>query len=926
MSAGRDHRRCRLRVRVAPGAAAAGLVIGSALTAAGDEAAIIQWFEAHRNTIEYRMPDFFVAGYGAVWLPPQSRGRDINGTGYDVFDRFDLGRPGLDQFSVTRETLFGTEEDFKAMVEQFHRAAALVYVDTIMNHNSPRDASAGFLAEGGYPQFHLPASGPDFWGDFNDGTTQSQDPCGGSYNLFDGDLVSLIDIRPSTDHWTIRQPTDPNLPQGVQASENDALASPVRVPEGTRYNRASEENRRFYPDLGLPAQTVNNPGFSRIAAGFGCGGCCFPQFPASSVGAFSLDIHPFNPSDPTAGDPVPENATALLVRWCRWMLEVQGIDGFRLDAAKHMPQWFWDEFFDTHVHDRWRKADGSTGTPFSFVEAVAGNFEVFQEYVRKDGFANRDALDLSGAGNIRNVIGAKGAASAGDMINGHIDPEDDGFNNGTVGVNHIHSHDNGTTGDGSAPPGVPFEDKVAPWAYAYLLMRTGPPIVYHNAREFHSLGVSRFWPKGGVPIALGYGAMQTLPGPVTETNEDSRITRLVRLRNRYARGFFIPRVQDTRVFIYERQGNCIVAMNDVFNAGFDERTFTTDFLPGTRLHEMTGNATDPEVDPSGSDIFDVVTVGAGGQVTIRVPRNGTTTNEHNKGYVVYGPATPSGTLSLTTIGGGAFPMIPADPPSATFARRLTPISIVQDAQFKISLGTTQTDALDPNTDDRAIFRINQGFVDLNGNGLPTFNPDGSVNTTENSGEFRAYEDFVTVSDPLFGGGAGQYEQVVSTDDLPEGMNYVSVVAFRAGGGDTGDPLTNEWRKVIYVDRQDADALVIPDLDCLTGNGNLRLINPDRTATEAHAFLDLAPGDPTPPLGPGNEAIEWDRNEWLFPVTGLSGAHSVRVVFLEEPGGVFVRQSEHHVEFTIDDVPGDVNDDGVVDVLDMYAFQIGRAHV
>ena len=602
------------------------------------------------------------------------------------------------------------------------------------------------------------------------------------------------------------------------------------------------------------------------------------------------------------------------------MLEVQGIDGFRLDAAKHMPQWFWDEFFDTHVHNRWLKPDGSYATPFSFVEAVAGNFEVYQEYYRRDGFANRDALDLSGAGNIRNIIGGKGASSAGDLINGHIDPEDDGFNNGTVGVNHIHSHDNGSTGDGGSAPSVPFEDKVAPWAYAYLLMRTGPPIVYHNAREFHGLGVGRFWPREGVPIALGYGAMQKLPGPVTETAEDDRITTLVQLRNRYARGFFIPRVQDSRIFAYSRQGNCVVGVNDTYGTGYDERTFNTDFPAGTRLHELTGNATDPVVDPT-NDIFDVITVGAGGSVTVRVPRNGdSAVDEHNSGYVVYGPATPSGTLSLTTTGGAGFTVIPADPPGTTFARRLTPITVIDDAQFKIVLNTTQTDALDPDTDDNAMFRINAGFVDLNSNGLPTYNPDGSVNATENSGEFRAYETFATTFDPLFGGGSGTYEQIVDTDDLPEGMNYISVLAFRRNGGALGDSLYNEWRQVFWVDRQPADVEITPDLDCLTGNGNIRIVNPDFTVREVHAFLDLDPGDPTPPLSAGNEAIELDRNEWLFPVTGLDGTHTIRVVLIEEAGGQFVSSVEQNIEFTIDDVPGDVNDDGVVDARDFYAFE------
>src|SRR5206468_7616617 len=40
---------------------------------AADEspAPILQWFDSTYRTIENRMPDLFVAGYGFVWVPPQ---------------------------------------------------------------------------------------------------------------------------------------------------------------------------------------------------------------------------------------------------------------------------------------------------------------------------------------------------------------------------------------------------------------------------------------------------------------------------------------------------------------------------------------------------------------------------------------------------------------------------------------------------------------------------------------------------------------------------------------------------------------------------------------------------------------------------------------------------------------------------------------
>jgi len=870
---------------------------------AQDHSAILQWFEVDRHTIEHRIPDFFKAGYGATWLPPQSRASDPTSPGYDAFARFDLGAPGFDQFGVSRETVYGTEADFDAMIDQFHRANGLVYIDIIMNHNSSRNASGGFISQGGYPDFYLPASGVNFWGDFNDGTTQSHGPCDSGYNLFNGDLVSLIDINQGSNNWTVRQPTDSSLTQGVQSSPTDPAR---RIPEGSIRNKPDANNARFYPDLSLPSFQTNNPGYNRAGSGTGCGGCCFPQYPTSNIGAESTTFYPFNSSDPMAGDPVPENATAYLVRWSRWMLEAKHVDGFRLDAAKHIPQWFWDRYWDTGLHDRWLKADGTLGTPFSFGECVAGNYDVYHQYVRKDGFANRDALDLNGAGNIRNIINAKGGAWCGDLLNGHIDTEDDGFNNGTVGVNHIWSHDNGSYDGGGSGPGIVYEDKMAPWAHAYLLMRTGAPIVYYNGREFSQFGSRGFWPDEGVPTALGYGTYNTLPGPVTVTEEDGRFTKLVQLRNRYARNFFIPRVQDGSVFIFERNGNCVVGLSDSYSTGYEQRTFNTAFAQGTRLHELTGNAQDIEVDPV-NDIQDVITVGASGSVTLRVPRNGGASNEHNKGYVVYGPATPSGVLTISNQWG----VLPQDSPAtAPYARRLTTIPVIKDPTFTISLQTSQTDALDPNTDDRAIYRINQGYVDYNQN--------GDAND-DNAGEFAAYERFQTVYSPLYGGGSGTYSQTISTDLLQEGLNYISVIAFRHGGGALGDSLYNEWREVVYVDREDPPIAIQDDLNCLTGSGNIVIDNADGTVTRVHAFLDLAPATPTPTLNVSNQAILWDRSTWLFPVTGLTGSHTLRVVAIEQDGSTIIRQSESNIAFTIDDISGDVNDDSVVDAEDLYAF-------
>src|SRR5437868_10042588 len=80
-------------------------VLCSAPTRAEDvsQPAILQWFEATYDTMEKRSPDMFLAGYGTAYTPPPGRADTSNSSvGYDVYDRFDLGRAG-------NPTLYGTE-------------------------------------------------------------------------------------------------------------------------------------------------------------------------------------------------------------------------------------------------------------------------------------------------------------------------------------------------------------------------------------------------------------------------------------------------------------------------------------------------------------------------------------------------------------------------------------------------------------------------------------------------------------------------------------------------------------------------------------------------------------------------------------------------------------------------------------------------
>src|SRR5262249_36276561 len=150
----------------------------------------------------------------------------------------------------------------------------------------------------------------------------------------------------------------------------------------------------------------------------------------------------------------------------------------------------------------------------------------------------------------------------------------------------------------------------------------------------------------------------------------------------------------------------------------DQRSVQTSFAPGTRLWERTGNAVNPTVNvPSNpnDDIAQVLTTDANRRVLVKVPRNRNSLGvNHGRGYVVYAPLTPSGVLTLTNVAS----TIPADSASVpAWQRRLTAVDVIQADTFELQLTTTQADPLDPNTDDSAVFRIDGGYRDLNGNGV-----------------------------------------------------------------------------------------------------------------------------------------------------------------------------------------------------------------
>jgi len=848
----------------------------------------LQWFETEWDDIERRTPDIFLAGYDALWLPPPSKA-SFASVGYDPFDRFDLGQPPLLTFSASRKrTTYGTEATFQAMIKELQRSGAQIYIDGIFNHNGGRTTSDAFLAQGGYPGFWIPRENPprnklptDDWGDFHNGNNfgylQSENPGGSNYDLHNGDLVALVDIAQESNHQYIRQPVE---------------ANPLNIPAGTIFNQPDPNNARFYTDQALSPDFINNPGTSR------------------NPGNLSFTRYPFNNANPLAGDPVTDNGTGMLMRWAQWMVEVQGIDGFRLDAHKHVPNWFWDGFFDAAIHNLRIRPDGGTTNPYTFGENISGNFDVINNQIRKDSFATRDSLDIQGAARLRDLLNANGLSSWSSLTsntdNGHLDFADDGLINGTLGVNHVFSHDNGSVGSGHSVPPFPTAQQQGYQMHAYMLMRPGRAIVYHNGRAIFSRPANGFFPREGIPAALGWD-------PVNQQLDDT-VTKLVQIRNQVGKGQYFQlngNINDVLVFerAFNNQANSLTAVNDRFDTGFQTVAVSTSYPQGTRIHEMTGNAADPIVDPAG-DIPETIVVGPGGSVTLKVPNNTSSAGTHGKGYVIYAESLPETTVTFI----GQDGTIEPDPSNfPDWIQRISQIQVIEDDSFEIRVQTAAGDPLDPNTDDNAMFAFDARVTDWNGNGSP------DIPTTALS--LAGYEQFLTVNSPLYDSGSsfGLYRQTIDATQMDEGMHYLSVIAFRHRDPGTS-ALYREVRKVIYIDRLPPQVALEQAGQTLEDDQPQFIVHAlDRTTSELHMLLDVPGGtDPLTLIDTNTRVNPYDRFEYRTTFDGAlsSGTHEITIVAIEETGTTNV------VTETITiagDCQADLTGDGNLNFLDVSAF-------
>lgn len=878
-------------------------------------APFLQWFDASYDTIEERMVDVHAVGYGAIWIPPPGRADSGDqSVGYDVYDRFDLGY-------ANRGTLYGTETGLRTVADSLHRAGAKLHIDAIINHNGFSDLNTpGFVESGGYPGFLMqdPDGGTDPFGvTGTDGDFHS--PFAGGDIEFR--LSGLIDIDHDKDFRFVRHPVpgvgvEPgvhggNLPAGTTA----AFFRQANVPQ--------ESNRRFYPDLDADPILLFDP----------------------LTGQQGIAVYPFNTADPMAGDPVGENSTDYIGRYMRWMVQDIGVDGFRLDAAKHVEGFVLDALDKAVYRANPRtKLDGSTDHVFLYSEVFDTNRDILQANVKKNidpndpgriG-GNRDALDFAQAQAFRDNLTLNGFQNDWrNVVNAGMDVFDDGLHNGSQGVMFVGSHDEG----GPALSNV---------AHAYTLMHPGNAVVYLNGKEF---GEEREFPKDGRGDALG--------GVYGET-----VTKLVELRNSHGRGNYLERYLGKEEFAYEREGSSLVLLSNRTDSGFDDRRLDVNVPFGTHLVELTGNAKAWNDETGNNDIPEVLQAtndSFGGQsfVDARFLRNG----DSDRGYLIYGLQTPQSDLGIE-LSGTTSVLAGGTPEANDFSNgitRLEDLHVVTAGTLDITL-RTQAVFLPGAIRDRdadgsnALLRLDAG-IDVNGNGVvDVVSPDSAA---------YGFEDFTTfkITGYQSPDGNGEYRQTIDTSQLAEGAHFITARVFR-NRDDGGPAVFRDFTKAIYVDRlKPASELASFDPFDSTNADNRDIIirSVDKTAETVHVFHNL-PASLTDTeilsfVGDDNDSGQIARDQFAFGIFNAPHGNNVATfVTFEQTGnfniqrftGLFAETSNGaglgdinlDGSFTIADVanvPGafeeilysqnsqfnaaaDVNGDGLIDTFDLLELK------
>lgn len=504
----------------------AGLVIFMILFSVSAEEVVLQYFGTSWNEITRRMPELAEAGYNALWLPPPFKaGAGTWSVGFDTYDRFDLGSKHQ---MGTVPTKYGTEVELMHLMRVAHRFGFRVYFDNIMAHNGgtyPVGAPGTLFDNGFVPEdFHLIRTSettyknPD-WPTWNDewqvlnrnpfGQDIAQENPNTSFGWSEGDDYPK---------WNgIRQPNNPeyypdtDLPLTYNNGSGDftlynfANKEPfedtgytnslsVFVTNAVWNNRFDWEdlNSNGQHDSGEPCELFTDTGID-------------PSRTNHQTAAWGYGDGIYN-----MGNPTSEDVNSMLYRAVRWYLDRLKPDGFRLDAVKHVPAYFFGKMDEPKNDSDWGYG-GQIQVQFNISRGYS-DWNNHRDTVFNNVQPRDDALlfgeHLGDPPDKMGYIDAGMRIANDDLLNaikGNIGSNLAGMDNAWYGIIspgqsmlYVMSHDNNYLWSGDRQQ-----------AHAQLLSREGIPIVYTDG--YNQSGSPSWFPKPAEIPFLGQFSESWLP-------------------------------------------------------------------------------------------------------------------------------------------------------------------------------------------------------------------------------------------------------------------------------------------------------------------------------------------------------------------------------------------------------------------------------
>lgn len=97
----------------------------------------------HWKRLREALPSLKDADVDDLWIPPGCKGMDHTGTGYDIYDLYDLG-----EFyqKGSRATRWGPKKDLQELVRAAEDLGMGIIWDTVLNHKAGADFTETFSA------------------------------------------------------------------------------------------------------------------------------------------------------------------------------------------------------------------------------------------------------------------------------------------------------------------------------------------------------------------------------------------------------------------------------------------------------------------------------------------------------------------------------------------------------------------------------------------------------------------------------------------------------------------------------------------------------------------------------------------------------------------------------------------------------------